>query len=97
MSACSARSQHQRAGMVCAVARSRALNRDAAATAAARLRSPRVQVVDLTRFLCDRRPCYPVVGGALVYKDANHLTVVFATTLGPYLKRQVDRLIEGWG
>jgi hypothetical protein len=26
-----------------------------------------------------------VIGGALVYKDDNHLTEVFARTLGPYL------------
>jgi peptidoglycan/LPS O-acetylase OafA/YrhL len=88
--------RHQRAGVVCAVTRSRALNRDAAATAAARMKTPRVQVVDLTRFLCDRGPCYPVIGGALVYKDANHLTTVFGTTLGPYLERLLDRLMEGW-
>jgi hypothetical protein len=37
-----------------------------------------------------------VIGGALVYKDANHLTTVFGTTLGPYLERLLDRLMEGW-
>jgi hypothetical protein len=80
------------AGPACAIRRSEALDRDAAAVAAARLRSPRVSVVDLTAFICDRRPCYPVVGGALVYKDQSHLTSVFATTLGPYLLRAIDRL-----
>jgi hypothetical protein len=89
--------RHRRAGVVCAVPRSRALHRDAAATAAARLKTPRVQVADLTRFICDRRRCYPVIGGALVYKDASHLTAVFATTLGPYLERQVERLMASWG
>ena len=41
----------------------------------------------MTRFICDRRWCYPVIGGALVYKDDNHLTEVFARTLGPYLNQ----------
>ncbi len=41
--------------------------------------------------MCGRRTCLPVVGGALVHKDETHLTRVFATTLGPYLLRHVDR------
>jgi hypothetical protein len=28
-----------------------------------------------------------VIGGALVHKDADHLTQVFARTLGPFLDR----------
>ena len=31
---------------------------------------------------------------ALVYKDQHHLTAVFATTLGPYLLRAVDRALR---
>ena len=77
---------------MCAVARSGAITTDPAEVAAARLHSPRVQVVDLNDFICDSRLCYPVVGGALVYKDLHHLTTVFDTTLGPYLLRDVRRL-----
>ena len=51
-----------------------------------------MRLVDMTPFMCDRRRCYPVVGGALVHKDEHHLTAVFAGTLGPYLRRQVDRV-----
>jgi hypothetical protein len=87
---------HRRAGTVCAVPRSAALDRDPQAVAAARLRSPRVQTVDMTPFLCDRRLCYPVIGGALVYKDIHHLTAVYGTTLGPYLQRDVERLMASW-
>jgi hypothetical protein len=47
----------------------------------------------MTRFMCDRDRCYPVIGGALVYKDQHHLTSVYATTLGPYLLRKVNRLV----
>ena len=49
--------------------------------------SPRVKVIDMTRYLCSKKRCFPVIGGALVYKDDQHMTDVFATTLGPFLRR----------
>ncbi|HEU4976965.1 MAG TPA: SGNH hydrolase domain-containing protein [Baekduia sp.] len=73
-------------GSACAVARGAALVTDPLAQAGA-ARAPRVRVVDLTRRLCDARRCRPVVGGAYVYKDDNHMNAVFATTLGPYVLR----------
>jgi SGNH domain (fused to AT3 domains) len=76
----------------CAVKRSSVLKRDAGAAAGRRARSRRVHVVDLTRYMCSRRSCFPVVGGALVHKDETHLTEVFAATLGPFLLRAVNRL-----
>jgi hypothetical protein len=85
--------KHWRAGPVCAVPRRDALGRDAAAVAATSLKSGRVQVLDMTRSFCDNRRCYPVIGGALVYKDAGHLTRVFATTLGPLVLRRIDALV----
>ena len=84
--------QHRVPGRACAVPRREAFDRDAQAAAAKRLGSKRVQVVDMTRFICDRTRCYPVVGGALVYKDTHHLTVVFATTLGPFLDQSLTAL-----
>ena len=81
------------AATACAVPRSSALARDAAVVAASRVRSGRVHTADLTRFFCDARTCFPVVGGALVYKDNTHITTVFAETLGPYLRRTVEREI----
>ena len=80
------------AGPACALPRSVSLDRDGAAVAAARLRSERVHTVDLTRFFCDSR-CYPVIGGALVYKDYTHLTTVFAESVGPYLQQAIEREI----
>ena len=77
------------AGSVCALARRSALDADPAAVAAARS-GARVHGVDLTRFICDSRRCFPVVGGALVYKDQHHLTTVYAQSLGPYLQRAVE-------
>ena len=81
------------AGAACAVSRSGALDPDALVVAATQMRSPRVQVVDLTSVFCSARHCFPVIGGALVFRDVTHLTAVFAATLGPFLEQQVDALM----
>lgn len=83
------------AGRTCSVPRASALGPDPAALAAAQLPGGRAQVIDLTSFMCDARRCYPVVGGALVYKDFQHLTEVFATTLGPFLRGRIRALHDG--
>ena len=80
--------RRQAAGTRCAVSRAFALARDPIVTAAARAGVP---VLDLTPFFCDSR-CYPVIGGALVVRDANHMTGTYSSTLGPYVVRAFDRL-----
>ena len=81
------------AGAACALPRSQALRPDLAAVAAKRLRSARVDVIDMTPFMCGRTKCFPVVGGALVHKDGGHITQVFSRTLGPYLGRYLRRVV----
>ena len=81
------------AGRTCAVSRRFALPPDAEVAAARRLRVRGARVVDLTRQFCGRRHCFPVVGGVLVHRDVDHLTQLFARTLGPFLLRGVDRLL----
>jgi hypothetical protein len=82
--------RRRRPGIACAVARSISLDdRDPAYSAAVRSRSGRVRAVDLTRYFCDRRRCYPVIGGALVFKDPTHMTGEWARTLAPFLQRVV--------
>jgi len=76
------------AGTACSVPRAFALERDPIMTAAARAG---VATLDLTPFFCAAR-CYPVIGGALVVRDANHMTGTYAATLGPYVLRALDRL-----
>jgi hypothetical protein len=83
-------------GRACALPRAVVLPPDPAMAAVARSDPQRVQRVDLTDFMCDRAVCYPVVGGALVDKDATHLATGFAATLGPYLSRRVDGLMRSW-
>jgi hypothetical protein len=77
-------------GPACAVPKREVLDRDAAAVASRRLDSPRVHELDLTRFFCGKATCEPVIGGVLVYKDATHLTGLYARTLGPFLTRLID-------
>jgi hypothetical protein len=84
------------AGTTCAVARGRSLHVDPESVAAHRLHGDRVQVIDLSSFMCTHRLCFPVVGGALVLKDQSHLTSVFSTSLGPYLDRATRRLQRTW-
>jgi hypothetical protein len=83
----------KRTDTACAIPRKRALRVDLAAEAATLMRDPRVEVLDLTPFMCGPDKCFPVVGGALVHKDGGHVTQVFSRTLGPYLGRYVDRVL----
>jgi hypothetical protein len=91
---CVARKLQKRrdAGRECSVSRRRALDTDAAVVAAHRMKSKRVRVIDMSRYFCGQTRCYPVVGGALVYKDDQHMTEVFGATLGPFLQRAIDSL-----
>jgi peptidoglycan/LPS O-acetylase OafA/YrhL len=84
----------RRAATACDVARREALPPDPA-VAAARDGTGRVRAIDLSRYFCDERHCQPVIGGALVYKDVeSHLTDVYAASLGPFLRREVDALMR---
>ena len=49
----------------------------------------------MSSFFCSLEKCFPVVGGALVYKDISHLTDVYASSLGPYLLRKI-RALNGY-
>jgi hypothetical protein len=76
---------HQPLTDACALERSDVLPPDPGVEAAQQLGAPRFQVIDLSDFFCDPDRCFPVIGGALVYKDISHMTTVFGTSLGPYL------------
>jgi SGNH domain-containing protein len=75
---------------VCSVSRGGAFPADTSAQAAAAA-GGRVRLLDFTRYFCDASRCYPVVGGAYVYRDFNHMNPVFSATLGPYLLRALGR------
>ena len=77
---------HEPLAGVCSQPKGQVLAPDPGVAAAQQLGAPRFGVIDLTDFFCDVDRCYPVVGGALVYKDISHMTTVFGTSLGPYLE-----------
>jgi hypothetical protein len=84
------RNRHAVSDGACAVPRDdQSLPHDPAPAAVAQS-GPRVHLIDLTRYFCDSTHCFPVIGGAYVYRDTNHMNLVFAPTLGPYL-------LEGMG
>ncbi|HET8535703.1 MAG TPA: SGNH hydrolase domain-containing protein [Solirubrobacteraceae bacterium] len=85
---CVARAEkaHEPTAGACALPRDQVLPPDPFVDAAQQLGAPRFGVIDLTSFFCDASQCYPVVGGALVYKDISHMTTAFGTSLGPYLE-----------
>lgn len=83
---------HREAGAACAMPRRAALHVDPAAIAARRMHSRRVRLVDMTRFFCDARRCFPVIGGILVHKDDSHMTATYGATLAPYLAVRLARL-----
>ena len=76
--------------------RSYALPRDPAAYAATLPGTPRVQVADLSNVFCGPRTCHPVIGGALVHRDTEHLNRLFVASLSPYLLQTVNRLTAVW-
>jgi hypothetical protein len=82
--------QHRAIGSRCAEPRANAFSPDPEAEAALDPGDDRVRLLDLTDFMCTATICPPVVGGALVLKDDDHLTRTFSTTLGPYLLRALD-------
>jgi hypothetical protein len=89
-------SARQNAGLKCSLQRHNSLKVDPEVLAANQLHSRRVQVIDLTRFFCDWHRCYPVIGGALVFRDPDHITPVYAATLGPYLLHELGLLMRSW-
>jgi hypothetical protein len=91
----SAIAHHKPAGLACPVPRTFAMTGDAEVTAAQQLTARGAAVIDLTPQFCTAHVCYPVVGGVLVHKDANHLSQRFSGTLGPFLLRGINAVLAG--
>jgi hypothetical protein len=86
----------QRPGPACPTARAEALVEDPAVAAVQAIGSRRFGFVDLSDFFCGATDCYPVIGGVLVHRDRDHMTVLYSQTLGPYLLRRVQTLMRSW-
>ncbi|MFB8146954.1 acyltransferase family protein [Microbacterium sp. NPDC056003] len=48
-----------------------------------------VTLLDFTDVFCGEELCAPVVGGANIYRDQDHLTVTFADTLAPWYSEAI--------
>ena len=46
--------------------------------------------VDLDTSVCPSDPCAPIIGNVLVYRDPDHMTATYATTLRPVLAKAID-------
>nr|WP_211160492.1 acyltransferase family protein [Microbacterium sp. MF43] len=53
-----------------------------------------VTLLDFTDVFCDDQWCAPVVGGANVYRDQDHLTVTFADTLAPWYTEAIQQSLS---
>lgn len=49
-----------------------------------------VTLLDFTDVFCGAETCAPVVGGANIYRDQDHLTVTFADTLAPWYTQAIQ-------
>jgi hypothetical protein len=53
-----------------------------------------VTLLDFTDVFCQTDSCSPVVGGANVYRDQDHLTVTFADTLAPWYTESIQSALS---
>ena len=53
-----------------------------------------VTLLDFTDVFCGPDTCAPVVGGANVYRDQDHLTVTFADTLAPWYTEAITQALS---
>lgn len=56
--------------------------------------TPGITLLDFSDVYCDDDTCFPVIGGANIYRDQDHLTVTFANTLAPQLTEAVRSAID---
>ncbi|MFF2297424.1 acyltransferase family protein [Arthrobacter sp. NPDC058127] len=73
----------------CAVDRGVADPEDPMSYAARVSHDPKVRLIDLTRYFCDAKMCYSVVGGVVVYYDVNHLNLEFSQLLAPMIQAKL--------
>jgi len=51
--------------------------------------------VSVNRYICRDGVCPAAVGGVIVYRDENHLTVTYAMSLVPYLEPAMTKVLGG--
>ena len=79
--------QHPDALTQCTFDRDQANHATGTALAAATAATPGVTGIDLGDAVCPTQRCAPVIGGVLLYRDLNHMSNTYATTLAPRLDK----------
>ncbi len=79
-------SDHPDDALACATPVSRAIGRDRIATERRVTADLGATFIDPTPWLCPTTPCPAFIGRVLIYRDAHHMTTVFARALAPYLE-----------
>lgn len=64
-------------------------------TLAVRDQLPAVHFADYSTYFCSQNVCPAVIGNVIVYKDSNHLTATFASTLTPIIEKDF-LAFTGW-
>jgi peptidoglycan/LPS O-acetylase OafA/YrhL len=76
----------------CTFSRTESNQAEGATLVAAARSTPGVTLIDLSDALCPTERCAPVIGGVLVWRDANHMSATYAWTLAPRLERLIPPL-----
>lgn len=53
-----------------------------------------VHYVDLNDYICEEDYCKPVQGNVLVYRDDNHLSATYSSSLGPILREEIMPVLK---
>ncbi|PYI69251.1 acyltransferase [Arthrobacter livingstonensis] len=73
----------------CTVPRATAQPSDPLVSAVRHMKSPRVQLIDMTDHFCDASRCYAVIGNIAVYYDEDHLNAEFSKLMAPFIERKL--------
>jgi hypothetical protein len=83
--------EHRRHLEQCQGTRSAWMHPDPLADAVRAIKSNKATVANLTDWFCTKTTCPAVIGGAMVYFDASHITATYARSLVPVLGPIVAR------
>ncbi|WP_086668355.1 acyltransferase family protein [Lentzea kentuckyensis] len=74
----------------CALPRSEAHPTDPLAEATRSTKNPGVKLIDFTKYFCDDKLCYAVIGGVAVYFDRDHLNKEYSRSLKPMIAEAIN-------
>jgi hypothetical protein len=83
-------SEHLNALTECSFNRADSINSGTALKVAA-TSTKGVTFVDMNDAICPTPRCAAVIGGVLIYRDTNHMTATYSTTLGGHLNIRLPR------